>query len=263
MGPQHGFITTQARIRKSIGRDDKEEAPATLTSSSRVASGHTPLLLEVFTSHNRLARPLRPSPPRDHGGRRLTALPNAGRPHPRRARERPDPVRRAHRRAVLPVGLDARSIHREVQARVRRRGGLVGGRLGRRRDARGIRRVRVDRGGPARSSSRASSQAARRPHDTHARDSRAGAISSWPLGSSQVLTLVAPDLSAPRLCAISPPRTCSPRPPWTPPRASTPGGSASTPCSSRYSAPCTPRSLTRSSYHRQGEVSSSTCFFFR
>ena len=81
-----------------------------------------------------------------------------------------------------------------------------------------------------------------------------------PLGSSQVLTLVAPDFSGPRLCAISPPRTCSPRPPWTPPRASTPGGSASAPCSSRSSPLCTPRSLTRSSYHRQGEVSSSTCF---
>ena len=73
--------------------------------------------------------------------------------------------------------------------------------------------------GPARSSSRASSQAARRAHDTHARESRAGAISSWPLGSSPGSgAFVAPDLSAPRLCAISPPRTCSPRPPWTPPR---------------------------------------------
>ena len=136
---------------------------------------------------------------------------------------------------------------------------MRGGRR-RRRDAGGSRRVRVDAGGPA-GSPRGATQAARRAHDTHARDGRAGAIRSWLFVFSQVLP-TRPYRDLCRLCATSPPRTCSRRPRWTQPRANTPVGSASGRCSSRYCGGCTRRSWTRSLYLRQGEVFV-TVFFFR
>ena len=164
----------------------------------------------------------------------------------------------AYGRAVLPVGLDAQAIHLSVPTRVQR-GGRDGvrGRRRRRRDAGGSRRVRVDAGGPA-GSPRGAAQAARRAHDTHARDGRAGAIRSWLFVFSQVLP-TRPYRALSRLCATSPPRTCSRRPRWTQPRANTPVGSASGRCSSRYCGGCTRRSWTRSLYLRQGEVYS--CVF--
>ena len=134
------------------------------------------------------------------------------------------------------------------------------GRRRRRRDAGGSRRVRVDAGGPA-GSPRGAAQAARRAHDTHARDGRAGAIHSWLFVFSQVLP-TRPYRALSRLCATSPPRTCSRRPRWTQPRANTPVGSASGRCSSRYCGGCTRRSWTRSLYLRQGEVYTLLCFSF-
>ena len=134
------------------------------------------------------------------------------------------------------------------------------GRRRRRRDAGGSRRVRVDAGGPA-GSPRGAAQAARRAHDTHARDGRAGAIRSWLFVFSQVLP-TRPYRALSRLCATSPPRTCSRRPRWTQPRANTPVGSASGRCSSRYCGGCTRRSWTRSLYLRQGEVYTLLCFSF-
>ena len=209
---------------------------------------------------------LAPQPPRApalttrHGRRQHSALLSRG-SHPGRPRERPDTARRAHGRAVLPVGLDPQAIHLSVPTRVQR-GGRDGvrGRRRRRRDAGGSRRVRVDAGGPA-GSPRGAAQAARRAHDTHARDGRAGAIPSWLFVFSQVLP-TRPYRALSRLCATSPPRTCSRRPRWTQPRANTPVGSASGRCFSRYCGGCTRRSWTRSLYLRQGEVYTLLCFSF-
>lgn len=253
--PSSSAVLTQARIIVDLSSDAPTPIYLHELPSQRVPSEHTPFWL------------LPPQPPRApalttrHGRRQHPALLSRG-SHPGRPRERPDTARRAHGRAVLPVGLDPQAIHLSVPTRVQR-GGRDGvrGRRRRRRDAGGSRRVRVDAGGPA-GSPRGAAQAARRAHDTHARDGRAGAIRSWLFVFSKVLP-TRPYRALSRLCATSPPRTCSRRPRWTQPRANTPVGSASGRCSSRYSGGCTRRSWTRSLYLRQGEVQVSPVFFFR
>ena len=252
--PSSSAVLTQARIIVDLSSDAPTPTYLRELPSQRVPSEHTPFWL------------LAPQPPRApalttrHGRRQHSALLSRG-SHPGRPRERPDTARRAHGRAVLPVGLDPQAIHLSVPTRVQR-GGRDGvrGRRRRRRDAGGSRRVRVDAGGPA-GSPRGAAQAARRAHDTHARDGRAGAIRSWLFVFSQVLP-TRPYRALSRLCATSPPRTCSRRPRWTQPRANTPVGSASGRCSSRYCGGCTRRSWTRSLYLRQGEVYTLLCFSF-
>ena len=252
--PSSSAVLTQARIIVDLSSDAPTPIYLRELPSQRVPSEHTPFW--------RLA----PQPPRApalttrHGRRQHSALLSRG-SHPGRPRERPDTSRRAHGRAVLPVGLDPQAIHLSVPTRVQR-GGRDGvrGRRRRRRDAGGSRRVRVDAGGPA-GSPRGATQAARRAHDTHARDGRAGAIRSWLFVFSKVLP-TRPYRALSRLCATSPPRTCSRRPRWTQPRANTPVGSASGRCSSRYCGGCTRRSWTRSLYLRQGEVYTLLCFSF-
>jgi len=248
--PSSSAVLTQARIIVDLSSD--APTPHRVAESEGAVGAHA---LLAFA----------PQPPRApalttrHGRRQHSALLSRG-SHPGRPRERPDTARRAHGRAVLPVGLDPQAIHLSVPTRVQR-GGRDGvrGRRRRRRDAGGSRRVRVDAGGPA-GSPRGATQAARRAHDTHARDGRAGAIRSWLFVFSQVLP-TRPYRALSRLCATSPPRTCSRRPRWTQPRANTPVGSASGRCSSRYCGGCTRRSWTRSLYLRQGEVTL-LCFSF-
>jgi len=92
VGPQHGFITTQARIRKSIGRDDWKRTPGHHFVFSRCVRAHASAPRGFF---NKPQPPRAPPPPLttprpwratpQRASRRTTASPTC----PRTTRSRP------------------------------------------------------------------------------------------------------------------------------------------------------------------------------